>query len=167
MCLCSPVQPLTCTFGSVASDQKQLYHFMSFMKDRGAVSVLQSCIELSRFPHGLACTCGGTVPLSVCLSVCPLVCVVCVCVCVCVCACVCVSHVCVCVCVSEGLQDQMTGSELSNEQALALLKEVSRQSSSSGTEECAVCTLSVHTVAGMEEEAPAKRHFGPCGLARR
>ena len=81
---------------------------------------------------------------------------------------------CVCVCVSEGLQDQMTGSELSNEQALALLKEVSRQSSSSGTVGCAVCTLSVHTavctlsvrtVAGMEEEAPAKRHFGPCGLA--
>ena len=41
------------------------------------------------------------------------------------------SHVCVvCACVrvrvrvSEGLQDQMTGNDLSNEQALTLLKEV-------------------------------------------
>ena len=42
----------------------------------------------------------------------------------CVLPCVCVVCACVCVRVSEGLQDQMTGSGLSNEQALTLLKEV-------------------------------------------
>ena len=78
------------------------------------------------------------VRVCVCVHVCVHVCLcvsVCVCVCVhvhvrvrvCVCVCVCV---CVRMCVSESLQDQMMGSDLSNDQAVALLKEVRWQCSS-------------------------------------